>query len=96
VLRSLGFLPGQVRRAFILESAFTAFEGILVGTGLALITAYQLISNGEFGEGVAFIVPWLDLTILVSVAIGASLLATAWPAQQASQIPPAVALRIAD
>ena len=96
VLRSLGFLPSMVRRAFILESAFTAFEGILVGTGLALITAYQLISNGEFGEGVVFIVPWLDLTILVLTAIVASLLATAWPAQQASQIPPAVALRIAD
>lgn len=96
VLRSLGFLPGMVRKAFIMESAFTALEGILVGTGLALITAYQLIANGEFGEGVVFTVPWLDLTILLLVAIGASLLATAWPAHQASQIPPAVALRIAD
>ena len=96
VLRSLGFMPKTVRRAFILESAFTAFEGILVGTGLALITAYQLVSTGEFGEGIEFVIPWTDITILVVVAVVASLLATAWPAQRASQIPPAVALRVAD
>ena len=96
VLRSLGFLPKTVRRAFILESAFTAFEGILVGTGLALITAYQLVSTGEFGEGIEFAIPWPDISILVIVAVTASLLATAWPAQRASQIPPAVALRVAD
>jgi putative ABC transport system permease protein len=96
VLRSLGFRPGMIRRAFILESAFTAFEGILVGTVLALITAYQLIANGEFGEGVVFQVPWLDVSILLLVSIGASLAATWWPAHEASQIPPAVALRIAD
>lgn len=96
VLRSLGFRPSMVRRAFILESAFTAFEGILVGTVLALITAYQLISNGEFGEGVVFTIPWLDVAVLLLVSIGASLLATWWPAHQASQIPPAVALRITD
>lgn len=96
VLRSLGFLPRTIRRAFILESAFTAFEGILVGTALALVTAYQLVSTGEFGEGIEFVIPWPDISILVIVAVAASLLATAWPAQRASQIPPAVALRVAD
>lgn len=96
VLRSLGFMPSTVRRAFILESAFTAFEGILVGTGLALVTAYQLVSTGEFGDGIEFAIPWIDITVLVVVAVVASLAATAWPAQRASQIPPAVALRVAD
>jgi putative ABC transport system permease protein len=96
VLRSLGFMPSMVRRAFILESAFTAFEGILVGTVLALITAHQLIANGDFGEGVVFAIPWFDIAILLLVSLAASLVATWWPAHQASQIPPAVALRIAD
>ena len=96
VLRSLGFLPGMVRRAFLLESGFTAVEGILLGTVLALVTASQLVANGDFGRGVEFQIPWLDVSVLCVVSLVASLLATAWPAQQASRIPPAVALRVAD
>lgn len=96
VLRSLGFVPGQVRRAFTLESGFTAFEGILIGTVLALITAAQLVATGEFGEGIEFVIPWTHLAVLCGSALVASLLATAWPAQQASRIAPAVALRTAE
>jgi putative ABC transport system permease protein len=96
VLRALGFLAPMVRRAFVLESGFTAFEGIVVGSALALVTAAQLISNGDFGEGVLFQVPWADVVVLSSLSLVASLLATAWPAQQASRIPPAVALRVAE
>lgn len=96
VLRSLGFLPGMVRRAFLLESGFTAIEGILLGTVLALVTASQLVSNGDFGQGIEFEIPWVDVTILCVVSLVASLLATVWPAQQAARIPPAVALRVAD
>jgi putative ABC transport system permease protein len=93
VLRSLGFQPGQVRKAFTFESAFTAFEGIVVGTVLAIITAAQLVGTGEFGEGIDFVIPWTHLLVLCGSAMLASLLATAWPAQQASKIAPAVALR---
>lgn len=96
VLRALGFLPHQVRRAFILESGFVALQGILIGAALALVTASQLVATGEFGEDIAFDVPWTQLGLLTGIALIASLLATAWPAQEASKIPPAVALRIAD
>lgn len=96
VLRSLGFLPSMVRRAFLLESGFTAIEGILLGTVLALVTASQLVANGDFGEGAVFEIPWLDVAVLCTVSLVASLLATTWPARQASRIPPAVALRVED
>ena len=96
VLRSLGFVPHQVRRAFVLESGFVAFQGIVIGVILALVTASQLIATDAFGEGITFDVPWGEIAVLAGAALIASLLATAWPAQQASQIPPAVALRIAD
>jgi ABC-type lipoprotein release transport system permease subunit len=46
--------------------------------------------------GGGFSVPWMAIAVLVAVATGASLLATVWPARQASKIRPAVAIRIAD
>ncbi|CAN5582259.1 hypothetical protein BH24ACT26_BH24ACT26_10280 [soil metagenome] len=96
VLRSLGFLATQVRRAFLLEAGFVAIEGILIGAVLALVTASQLVANGDFGDGLYFVIPWTQLAVICGSAAVASLLATAWPAQQASRIAPAVALRIAD
>lgn len=93
VLRSLGFLPSQVRMAFLLESGFVALEGIIVGAALALVTASQLIATGEFGEDLRLEVPWGQLGLLTGAALVASLIATAWPAQDASRTAPAVALR---
>ena len=94
VLRALGFLAPMVRRSFVLESGFTALEGILVGSTLALVTASQLVGNGDFGEGLEFVIPWSAVGLLCAISLVASLLATLWPAQQASRIPPAVALRV--
>jgi putative ABC transport system permease protein len=96
VLRALGFVPGAVRRAFLLESTFVAMEGILVGSSLALVTASQLIAGGEFGDNAEFTISWLQLALVCGTAFVASLVATARPAQRAAKIPPAVALRIAD
>ena len=96
VLRALGFTNVAVRRAFLAESSFIALEGILIGTVLALITAWRLVNSGSFGRGTTFTIPWLQLAILVVVTFAASLVATAAPAIQASRIRPAVALRIAD
>lgn len=96
VLRALGFQPKAIRRAFIVESGFVAVEGVVVGTGLAVITVWRLIGANSFGDGLQFSVPWLSLLLLVGLTLLASLVATIAPAQQASRIKPAVALRIAD
>ena len=96
VLRSLGFPARSVRRAFVVESGFVALEGIAIGTVLANVTAWRLVSNDTFGGDLAFTVPWLQLALLVLGTFVASLLATIAPAQQASRIRPAVALRITD
>lgn len=96
VLRSLGFPSASVRRAFLIESSFVALEGIAIGTSLALLTAWRLVSNDTFGGTLDFTIPWGQLAVLVVTTLVVSLLATAAPAQQASRIRPAVALRIAD
>jgi putative ABC transport system permease protein len=98
VLRALGFPARVVRRAFLIESSFVALEGILLGTGLSIVTSYLLFRNDDElqAAGGAFPIPWLAISILVAATAAASLAATAWPARQAARIRPAVALRIAD
>jgi putative ABC transport system permease protein len=96
VLRALGYPSAAVRRAFMVESAFVAAEGIAIGTALALVTSWQIVGTDTFGDDLPFAVPWLEVALLVAVTFMVSLLATAAPAQQASRIKPAVALRLAD
>ena len=96
VLRSLGFETRQVRRAFVAESSFVALEGIVLGTCLAVLSTWRLLTSGAFGEGLEFRVPAGQVGLLVTLAFLATLAATASPAQQASKIRPAAALRIAD
>jgi putative ABC transport system permease protein len=98
VLRALGFPAKTVQRAFLTESSFVALEGIVLGTALSIVTSYLLFQNDPSfqGTGVGFPIPWLTIAILVGASAVASLLATFWPARQASRIRPAVALRIAD
>ncbi len=98
VLRALGFQSRTVQRAFLTESLLVTLEGVVLGTALAIVTSYQLFKNYEVfrSTGGGFSVPWLTITILAIAAIVASVLATVWPARQASRIRPAVALRIAD
>jgi putative ABC transport system permease protein len=96
VLRSLGFSAAQVRRAFLAESGFIALLGVLTGTILAIIVAWRLIGTEAFGEDLPFDVPWGQIALVIGLTMLFSLLATAAPAQQASKIRPAVALRITD
>jgi putative ABC transport system permease protein len=98
VLRALGFPAPVVRRAFLLESSFVALEGILLGTGLSIVTSYLLFRNDDDLQqaGGPFPIPWMNIALLVAATAAASLAATAWPARQAARIRPAVALRVAD
>ena len=57
---------------------------------------WRLIGAGTLGTKLGFSVPWGQVFVLVGGTFAASLIATAAPAQQASRIRPAVALRIAD
>lgn len=98
VLRSIGLQPAAVGRSFMLEAAVIAAQGITIGSLLGGATAYQLITNAAAFGGleVSFQIPWGELTALLAITLGASLLAAGWPARRASRIPPAVALRTAE
>jgi putative ABC transport system permease protein len=98
MLRAMGFSAAVVRRAFLFEAGFVAVQGIVVGVGLGLLTSYQVLTNSDaFGEDrLPFAVPWAGLLVITLIPLAVSLLATAAPANQASKIRPAAALRLAD
>lgn len=98
MLRAIGVSSAVIRRAFLFEATFIAAQGIVIGVGLGLVTAYQLLVNSDtFGDAdLPFAVPWLTLVVVVLVPLAASLAATIAPAAQAARITPAAALRIAD
>jgi putative ABC transport system permease protein len=98
MLRAMGFGAKVVRRSFMVEATFIAVQGILIGGVLGLITGYSVLSKSAIfgGEPLPFTVPWISLFVLGAVALGASLVAVAAPATQASRIRPAVALRMTD
>ncbi|MDH3500724.1 MAG: FtsX-like permease family protein, partial [Acidimicrobiia bacterium] len=98
MLRAMGFQSSAVRRAFLLEAAFVAVQGIVIGMALGLVTAYQVIVNSDtFGDTqLDFTMPWVGLAVVAVVPLVASLFAAVAPAARAAAVRPAVALRVAD
>jgi putative ABC transport system permease protein len=96
MLRAMGFPASAVRQSFLAESAFIAGEGILIGAVLALVVLNRTFSALPKDVGINLDVPWVELIALIGVTFIASILATAAPAQAASRISPAVALRTTD
>jgi putative ABC transport system permease protein len=96
VLRSIGFQRELVQLSFLLESSLVALVGIIVGSFLGVIIAYDVIrmaSSTPSWSNISLAIPWRDLTIIFILVYGAALLASWFPARQASRVYPAEALR---
>jgi len=96
MLRAIGYQRGMVALSFLFESGFIALSGILLGLSLGLSLAWLLITTGSFGEesqNIDFVVPWLNLAVICTIAFGASMLMTFLPARAASNVAVAEALR---
>lgn len=98
MLRTIGFSDDVVRRVFLVEAAFIAFQGIATGIGLGLVVSYQMLSRTASlgGEALPFAVPWPTIGALAAIPFVASLAVALIPASQASNIEPAQVLRIPD
>jgi putative ABC transport system permease protein len=96
VLRAIGFRKRMVQLAFLLESSFIAVTAILVGTGLGLAVAFNVVdeySRQPSMENLGLNVPWLTLGVIFILVYAVAMLTTLAPARRASRIFPAEALR---
>jgi putative ABC transport system permease protein len=96
MLRAIGYRRGMVALSFVVESAFIALSGILLGLVLGLSLSWVLFTFDSVTEGTdqaPFVVPWIELLVICGVAFGASLLMTFLPARSASRVAVAEALR---
>ncbi len=93
-MRAIGVPAALVERSFLVEGAFIGVQGVLVGIGLGLLAAWQvLIGTSSFEADLSWRTPWAAIVVLTVVAVGASVLAAVAPARRAGRITPAVALR---
>ena len=94
MMRALGFKGRMVELQFLMESGVVAVLGSALGIGLGTWIAWNIFNEiRSETEGVTFAIPWLNVTIIVLVAVVFSLLNTLIPARQASRIKPSEALR---
>jgi putative ABC transport system permease protein len=87
--RAIGARPGQIVLQFMLEAAFIALVGGLVGVAMG---CYATFLNSAANQIAFAIPPWVLLAgPSLSVLIG--VLAGCYPALKAAKVPPTVALR---
>ena len=96
MLRAIGYQRSMVALSFIFESGFVALSGIVMGAVMGVSLSWVLFTSGGIGdasESGNFIVPWLQLIVICGIAFGASMVMTWFPAQSASRVAVAEALR---
>jgi putative ABC transport system permease protein len=96
VMRAIGFQRRMVQLSFLIESSFVTLIGILVGAGLGLLTAYNVIADSQnhpSWSNLKFAPPWMALIVILVLVFLASLATTYLPARRASRVYPAQALR---
>jgi len=96
VLRAIGFRRRMVQAAFLLESSFVALTAIVLGSGLGLLLADNIIRDQRQQPSWANLtlhVPWVNLGVIFVAVYAVALGATLVPALRASRVRPAKALR---
>ena len=79
ILKSLGFTPPQVVRAYVAQALIPAVVGTAIGVVLGNLGAIPVLSEegNAYGTGTGTIAPWIDLVVsagaLLAVAVAALL-----------------------
>ena len=87
-LRAIGVSRRQVRGLIIWESALVGMMAVLLGTGTGIalsIVLTEVINKAFFGWTIPFQIPWDQLLWTPVWMLPAAILASLWPANQASR-----------
>ena len=94
MMRALGYKGRMIQIQFLMESGIVAIFGSAIGIGLGALIGWNIfLSISAEADGLTYSIPWLNVTIIVVVAVVFSLITTFIPARQASKIKPSEALR---
>jgi putative ABC transport system permease protein len=93
MMRALGFNRRQVMVAFIIESTYISFLGILIGVVLGLVVSINLFFKLFEAQNYEFIVPGGSIAVIILITLGMTLFSTIPPSAFASRIAPAEVLR---
>jgi len=94
ILRTLGFIPGQILGMMIAESAAIALAGGLLGSiGARLLYSLVNFNSVSMGFIQTFTVSWSTVVMAAGIALGVAVISTFIPAYSASRLPISVAVR---
>jgi putative ABC transport system permease protein len=97
VLRALGFRPGAILTAFLIESLALAAAGALLGLGLSMLTPFFDFSTVNLNTNQEVTFRFQPEPVVVLIAVGVALvvglLGGALPSIRAARLDPVVALR---
>lgn len=96
VMRAIGYQRNMILNVFMIETAFVSLLGIALGLVMGLGLSYRLWQWGGFQETAPFVIPWLEVLVIVGIAFAATLLSTLQPSRKAARLAPAEALRRID
>jgi ABC-type lipoprotein release transport system permease subunit len=94
MMRALGYKGRMIQIQFLMESGVVAILGSAIGIGLGALIGWNIfLSISAEAEGLTYSIPWMNVTLIVVIAVVFSLITTFIPARQASKIKPSEALR---
>ena len=94
MMRALGYKGRMIQVQFLMESGIVAIFGSAIGIGLGALIGWNIfLSISAESDGLTYSIPWMNVTLIVLIAVVFSLVTTFIPARQASRIKPSEALR---
>ena len=96
MLRAIGYARSMVSLSFMVETVFVVGLGVISGTIMALVTAWELFQDPAFtgsSGSISITIPWGLVAAVLAITFGFALLMTWLPSRQAGRVMPAQALR---
>jgi putative ABC transport system permease protein len=93
MMRAIGFQKRMILTTFLIETSTIALLGIIIGTLLGVFTGYLIWRDGFQQLDFDFIVNWVPILMMSTIAFFFTLICIFPSSKKASTIPPAEALR---